>query len=143
MEITVQRKRFTPKSTISDVSFDGNFAGHILEDTDRGLSQAMPLSEIQERKVHGKTAIPTGRYEVAISYSNRFGKMLPLLLNIPGFSGIRIHPGNLATDTEGCLLPGLSFGENKVLDSRAAFANWMLRIQGALRKEKVFITITK
>jgi hypothetical protein len=67
MEITVQRKRFTPESTISDVLIDGQFVGHILEDRDRGLDEGMIPGQISLLKIHGKTAIPTGRYEVAVS----------------------------------------------------------------------------
>ncbi|WP_191908734.1 DUF5675 family protein [Larkinella humicola] len=143
MEITALRKRFTVDSTISDVLIDGQFVGHFLEDQDRGLEQTMNLAQITARKVKGRTAIPAGRYEVAISYSNRFRKLLPLLLAVPGYEGIRIHPGNVAADTEGCLLPGLFFGANKVLDSRAAFTAWFLRIQAALRTEKVYLTIAR
>jgi hypothetical protein len=143
VEITVQRKRFTSESTISDVLIDGQFVGHILEDRDRGLDKTMNSGQISRGKIHGKTAIPTGRYEVATSYSTRFKKLLPLLLGVPGYEGIRIHPGNVAADTEGCLLPGLFCGNNKVLDSRAAFTAWFLRIQSALRNGKVFITISR
>jgi len=55
-------------------------------------------------KVPGKTAIPAGRYEVVVNFSNRFQRQMILLLNVPGFDGIRAHGGNTAVDTDGCLL---------------------------------------
>ena len=76
-------------------------------------------------KVPRETAIPFGTYDVVITMSPRFKRELPLLLNVPGFAGIRIHSGNTAGDTEGCLLPGMSRilrnGRQVVINSRAAF----------------------
>ena len=89
----------------------------------------MPVSEW---KVKGETAIPAGTYQVIISHSNRFKRELPLLLNVPGFEGIRIHPGDTAEDTEGCILPGKRIGENCVLDSRTAFNELFATLEAAL-----------
>src|SRR5690348_8184624 len=98
MEITSIRKHFTADATISDLLIDNTFSCYILEDVDRGLTSDMSIDDIRKIKVYGKTAIPTGRYELIMSYSNRFKKFLPQLLNVPGFEGIRIHPGNKKED---------------------------------------------
>ena len=112
-----------------------------LEDKDRGLSSAMPLSEIVSKKVYGKTAIPSGRYELALTYSDRFKRILPLLLDVPGFAGIRIHPGNWAANTEGCLLLGIGFAEDAITESKKACDAFMKQFEADLKTEKVYITI--
>lgn len=141
MEILLERSERTSTSTIGVCMVNGIFECYILEDVDRGLRSDIPLDEIKAKKVYGKTAIPTGRYEVVITYSNRFKKPLPLLLNVPGYAGIRIHPGNNAGHTEGCLLPGMEYKPDMVLHSRAAFAKLFEKIKLATKKEKVFIEI--
>lgn len=118
------------------------FECYCLEDTDRGLESDMRIEQILAMKIYGKTAIPKGKYEVVISYSERFKKMLPLLLNVPGFEGIRIHPGNTESDTEGCLLPGLDRSFDSVLESRKAFSSVMASILQYLKTEKVYLEIS-
>lgn len=94
-------------------------------------------------KVPGKTAIPSGRYKVIVTQSQRFGRPLPLLLNVPGFSGIRIHPGNTASDTEGCILPGRTRSDFGVGEARVAFNELFELIEFALSSgEDVWIDIT-
>ncbi len=141
MEIELIRKHKNKDCTISDMLVNGAFECYILEDVDRNLFQADPIKHIQEVKVHSKTAIPYGRYEVIMSYSNRFKKYLPQLLNVPGFEGIRIHPGNTKDDTEGCLLPGTSFTDNMVANSRNAFNTLYKKLKAVEKKEKIYITI--
>lgn len=72
-------------------------------------------------KVRGKTAVPAGRYRVVLTESPRFKRILPLLVDVPNFEGVRIHPGNTAEDTEGCLLVGFNQVKGKVVASRATF----------------------
>lgn len=143
MELVLKRTVFTEESTISELSINGVFQCFVLEDKDRGLTQSMPLTEVNTKKVHALTAIPYGRYEVVSTFSNRFQKYLPLLVNVPGFEGIRIHPGNKSTDTEGCLLPGNKKGVNVVSESKLAFEAVFAKIKAVEKKEKIFITITK
>lgn len=141
MELVLKRYKRTEVSTIGNLFVDGQPECSILEDIDRGLKSDMTLGTINSIKVHGKTAIPTGRYEIAITFSNKFKKYLPLLLNVPGFDGVRVHSGNVANDSDGCLLPGTVPTENAVLNSRVAFTALFTKIRSAIKKEKVFITI--
>ena len=77
-----------------------------MEDKDRGLKQSDNVITIKAKKIFGKTAIPIGKYNVILSYSPKFKKILPLVENVKVFSGIRIHSGNTADDTEGCIIVG-------------------------------------
>ena len=76
-------------------------------------------------KVPGQTAIPAGRYSVCLTMSARFGRVLPLLVGVPGFSGIRIHTGNVIDDTEGCILVGRRRSGVRIAESRMAFRKLM------------------
>jgi len=144
MEIILTPFIKTNKSTTSELTITGNpFKCFVLEDVDRGLKQSETVESIKLRKIFAETAIPAGRYEVVINFSNRFQKFLPQLLNVPGFEGIRIHPGNKAEDTEGCLLVGLAQSDNWVSQSVLAFKKLMAIIEPAAKKEKIFITITR
>ncbi len=141
MELVLTRKTFTNNSTIGQLTCEdwpseSKGICKILEDVDRRL-------EVNPgKKVHGRSAIPRGRYQIVVTMSNRFGKELPLLLNVPGFEGIRIHPGNSSKDTEGCLLPGVSSSLDFVGQSRSAFDVVNKLIHLALnRGEKVWITV--
>lgn len=111
MTLRLVRRWFTPLSTIGDLSVDGVPECYILEDVVRPNGIKIP----------GRTAIPTGTYRVIIDRSSRFQRDLPLLLDVPGFTGIRIHPGNTDRDTDGCLLPGRSRSFDAVQQSRSAF----------------------
>lgn len=142
MNLKLVRRKFDTLRTISDLYVNDVFFCNVLEDVDRGLAQDMSLSEIAAIKVHGATAIPYGTYQVINSFSPRFNKYLPLLLNVPGYSGIRIHPGNTELDTEGCLLPGVE-SKNKVINSRATFARLFSLLQKAEKTNKIVLTITK
>lgn len=102
----IKRLVFTEKSTIAEFYVNGILFCHTLEDKDRGLTQWMSLQEIAAIKVPKQTAIPRGLYHCKMTFSNRFQKMMPEILNVPGFSGARQHAGNDADDTEGCPLFG-------------------------------------
>jgi len=141
MELELTRSGKTSRSTIGELMINGVFECFILEDKDRGLRQGMTTSELIALKVKNKTAIPTGRYEIVVSFSDRFKKLLPLLLEVPVFAGIRIHPGNTDADTEGCLLPGKTKSADAVGSSWIAFKALFDKIMAALRREKIFITI--
>ena len=146
MEIVITRRWKGENSTLSTIKVDGMVHQFCLEDTDRGLTSDMPLERIKEVKVYGKTAIPKGRYQVVITHSTRFKRLLPVLVNVPGFGGIRIHPGNRHNNTEGCLLPGKAYGQEDgdyiVIQSRIASDSLQNLIAAAIKRgEKVFIEI--
>ena len=94
------------------------------------------------RKIKGRSAIPEGRYAVVISWSPKMKKWLPILLGVPMFSGVRIHAGNTAKDTEGCILVGENLKKGMVLNSNIWLHRLMERIGEAKeRGEGVWITI--
>jgi hypothetical protein len=128
MEILVKREYKKKDYTIGKMYINGEYFCDTLEDTDRGLKQDMPLSELKELKEYGRTAIPTGEYFLTNEYSNRFKKMLPLIHNVPAFEGVRIHSGNTHEDTEGCLLLGVATNPEEkgwVSDSRKTLNEFM------------------
>jgi hypothetical protein len=129
MNLRVQRNTFTDASTIGELSIDGQFECFTLEDNVRPV------------KIHGETAIPAGKYEVTITFSERFQRQLPLLMNVKNFEGIRIHPGNTAANTEGCILVGTTKTADFIGNSRAAFNALFPKIEAALKQEKVFIEV--
>lgn len=118
MELTLKRIAKKDTYTIGKLYVDDEYFCDTLEDKDRGLTFDMPLEDIKKVKVYGQTAIPTGRYQVVMNMSTRFKKVMPLLLNVPGFDGIRIHSGNTAADTQGCILLGQNKVVGKVINSR-------------------------
>lgn len=147
MDIVSKRILRGKATAVSMVTVNGIFHSYMLEDQDRGLHSGMDLAEIRRIKVHGKTAIPEGRYLVQINMSPRFKRMLPQICEVPGFSGIRLHPGNKKEDTEGCPLPGMRYvkvGNDYVVElSRRAFEPLEEMIAVAIeRGEKVWYTVT-
>lgn len=132
MELLLKRTTLTPNETHGTLSIDGVHACCTLEDTVRppGI------------KILHETAIPTGRYAVTITKSQRWGVLLPLIDVGQGWTGVRIHAGNTTADTSGCILVGLSHTDHTILSSRLALA----KVQGALARalangEACWITI--
>ena len=109
MNILVKRLHKTNKSTIGEMFIDGIFECYTLEDVER------------KEKVYGETAIDKGSYKVIINKSNRFKVDMPLLLNVPKFEGIRIHAGNKAADTHGCILVGTTRSLDFIGNSKKAY----------------------
>ncbi len=125
VELTVIRTDLLPDKTFGLLDINGEFFCHTLEDTDRKL-ESNPTG-----KVYGETAIPRGKYTVVLDFSHRFKKTLPHVLGVSLFDGIRIHPGNTAADTHGCILVGDSRNESGVAESRKAFERLMERLSKA------------
>lgn len=130
MKLTVIRKEFSPTTTVGELHVDGVFQCYTLEDTVRNLRTAAD-------KVYGRTAIPAGTYKVTLTYSPHFARILPLVNDVPFFEGIRIHPGNTAADTDGCILVGTSklgaIGAPTLMigNSRVAFEELFAKLQHA------------
>lgn len=129
MELRLDRVDLSAARTIGKLHVDGTFECWTLEDAVR--PDPDPSTPENEAKIPGATAIPEGRYRVRVTYSPRFKRRLPLLDNVPGFEGIRIHAGNTAQDTEGCILVGLARSENSIIASRVALTRLQTRIQTA------------
>lgn len=118
MRILLNRTHHGSVNTIGDLSINGERLCYTLEDKVRER-EGQPVARW---KVPGRTAIPRGTYKVVVTHSPRFGRPLPLLLNVPGFIGIRIHPGNDSDDTDGCILVGNTWsGGDFIGQSRLAF----------------------
>jgi hypothetical protein len=135
MNLVLTRNQTTTGTTIGTLTKDGVFLCYTLEDTIRKTGE----------KVYAETAIPAGTYPVTITMSARFKKLLPLLGNVAGFAGVRIHSGNTKKDTEGCILVGTAIAADKqsILNSRVAFNSVFKLINDALASgEKVTLTIT-
>ncbi len=153
MKIKVERRWPKGTYTIGRFYIDGLFYCNTLEDCDRGLKQTDATAYIKSRKVPGETAIPKGKYFVAMNVTSPKyagvtwywqlcrGKM-PRLLNVPGFDGVLIHPGNDALDTKGCILVGKNTKVGKLTDSKACFKEiYKLMKQAADAGEEITIEI--
>jgi hypothetical protein len=125
MKITVKREFFTDTETIGSMFINDKFFCYTLEDKDRKLNQLQLESEIKAQKKFGITAIPSGTYRVILTLSNRFKRVMPEVLKVKGFLGIRIHGGNTHKNTEGCILVAKNKHINKPFGK---FMNW---IQGS------------
>ena len=130
MKLFLQREEFTKDSTIGKLYIDNEFFCYVLEDCDRNLDQSMSALEIKARKIFGVTAIPTGEYKVICSMSSRMKRLLPEVLGVTGFTGIRIHRGNYASDSLGCLIVGMRKAYNSVFDSTIAETALMRKLHG-------------
>jgi hypothetical protein len=141
MELTLKRTEFNQTNTIGQLYINNEFYCDVLEDKDRGLNKLQSKEQLMSLKIKHETAIPYGVYEVIISHSPRFKRALPLLLNVPVFEGIRIHPGNTEADSSGCLLVGNKVG-SKIINSKSTFNKLYKLLLATLLKEKIYIEIT-
>lgn len=137
MKLLLRRIYKASNYTIGKLYVDNEYFCDTLEDTVRDLPWSCENTEKGqsckcEEKIYGKTAIPEGKYKIILSMSNRFKKILPEILKVPHFLGIRIHSGNTENDTEGCILVGENTTKGKVLNSR----NTMEKLMKKLNKDK-------
>lgn len=140
MKLTLKRIALRPTYTIGKLYIDDVYFCDTLEDTVRDINKSGKFDN-GEKKVKGKTAIPYGTYEIKWTYSPRFKKYTPQLMNVPSFEGIRVHAGNTSADTEGCLILGENKQVGKVLNSRATINKFYPIIKEACSNGKVTIEI--
>ena len=120
VQLRLTRRVYGSTFTLGEIQYNGDHFCYTVED------QVRPADA---PKVPGKTAIPAGTYKVVLNWSPHFKRIMPLLLNVPNFSGIRIHSGYDADDTEGCIIVGYNLGSSYVLNSRTAYNDLMERLQ--------------
>ncbi|MDD6153145.1 MAG: DUF5675 family protein [Elusimicrobia bacterium] len=123
MKITINRIFKGAEYTIGRLALDGKYFCDTLEDRVRTNGE----------KVQGQTAIPAGNYEVILNWSPRFKRVLPMVLDVPGFSGVRIHAGNCAADTEGCVLVGFNQVKGRLVASRPTLEQLMKKLLAAVK----------
>lgn len=140
MKLKLVRKYRKETYTIGKLYVDGVYFCDTIEDKDRGLDDAMGLAEIMIKKRYGETAIPYGTYKVEITYSPKYKKLMPEIKNVKGFSGIRIHSGNTAKDTLGCLIIGKNTQVGMVTESRKTYNKLFALMKDA---KDISIEITK
>lgn len=130
--LVLKRQFYTDTSTIGQLYFDGEKECLTLEDTVR-----------KGEKIYGKTAIPAGTYEIAFNYSPHLKMFIPLLLDVPNFTKIRIHSGNTPADTEGCILVGKSKSDDdkSIFESRLALSALMQKLELRMHIGPIFISV--
>lgn len=153
MRLTLTRRYKGKSYTIGTLYVDGVKFCDVLEDTDRGLTSAMSVYEVQRRKVYGKTAIPTGVYPVDMKtvspkfktrpWAKKYNGIVPRLQGVIGFSGCLIHVGNRPEDTYGCLLVGENKVKGRVTNSVETFCRLMdeYLIPASKRNERITIEV--
>ena len=124
MVLTVVRKWRTGDATIGELYVNGSFECYTLEDPVRE-------GDIFQVKLPGETAIPAGPYPIELTLSPRFKEVLPLIIDVPNFEGVRIHAGNTAADTAGCILVGKERDADDIRESRAALQALLAKMRTA------------
>ena len=154
LELLVERSKFGSDYTMGRMMVAGMPFGDTIEPCSRHLSNSMPLPEINAKKVAGKTAIPCGRYLVTWAYSPRLGRRayakkyggkFPLLNNVPGWSGVLLHPFNYGTESQGCIAVGERWKDGKIINATKGYQDLMDfdLVPAFQRGQQVYITITE
>lgn len=136
MKLLVERWHHGKTCTVGNLFIEYEHFCFVLEDVVREV-KGQPVASW---KVYGETAIPSGLYVVRNTWSNRFQQFMPLLADVPGFEGVRIHVGNFARDTEGCLLVGYGFNPKDgeaISQSRKAYDALMARLKPAFARSEL------
>jgi len=144
MNLELNRKEYPGEATIGGFYIDGVFQCYSLEDKDRHLEDF--LSAIDEYKIHGRTAIPRGRYQVIIDWSDKHRSLRLHVLGVPGFTGIRFDIANHTDEVQGCIALGMIRDSNKpdmVFSSTLAIKAVTVKVlQALLRGEEVWLTVS-
>lgn len=142
LHFTLERRWRKTAYTIGRLYKNGEFLCNTVEDPDRGLHSNMAAAQIAKIKVPDQTAIPTGSYKVQLSESPKFKRVLPEVLNVPGYFGIRIHKGATADHSSGCIIPGDNTATGRVTNSEKYEKLIVAAIAAAeAKKEDVWLTI--
>lgn len=139
MNLKIKRIAYRPTYTIGKLFIDDVYFCDTLEDVNRDLNHDGDLKDAGEGKVQDETCIPFGIYKVIVNWSNRFKRLMPLLLNVPSFEGIRIHNGVTAKHTSGCILVGKNSIVGQLTNSKEIFNDLFYILQTT--KEPITIEI--
>jgi hypothetical protein len=141
LKLLVTRRTKANTYTAGRMYCDGELLCYTLEDTVREIKG----KPVEEWKIKGETAIPEGRYRVILTKSTRFKRILPEVLNVPGYTAVRIHAGNQTKDTDGCILVGMYDGnelDSWLGNSRKAEALVIAKINEAINSgDEVWLTV--
>ena len=137
MKLKLERLYLKDTYTIGKLYINDKYFCDTVEDKVRDLNKDGDLNDLGETKVYGETAIPYGTYEVEVTYSPKFKRKLPLIKNVPHFEGIRIHRGNYATSSHGCLI----VGENKIKGGVINSTKYEVELTNILENTNEKITI--
>lgn len=144
MRVTLRRIAFKDKYTIGRLYINGVYFCDTIEDKDRGLYDWQSVEYILEKKIKHETAIPYGMYKLLWSYSSKYKRLMPEITGVKGFSGIRVHSGNTAEHSSGCVLLGYNKKAGMVLDSRKVCKKFDEIVEGYYKKgEPMTFEITK
>lgn len=137
MKLELKRHAFRDTYTIGKLYINGTYFCDTLEDYNRDFNKDGDLKDQGEEKVFGETAIPYGTFKVIMNMSNRFKKTMPLLLDVPGFAGIRIHAGTKAEHSHGCIL----VGKNTIKGGLTQSKEYTAELYKILEKEKSIVIV--
>ena len=149
MELTLDRFKRRPTRTAGVLDVDARPVCYVVEDTVRDRDTDgdgdIDAKDVAAFKVQGETAIPAGRYEVTLETSPKYGPDTLTVNGVPGFTSIRMHPGNDEKDTEGCLILGYQLTPNLTIaygTTKPAVADLKEKVKAAIaRGEKVWLTV--
>ena len=141
LNLVLKRVIFKDTYTEGWLSVDGLIFCDTLEDRTRDFNKDGDLNEPGEEKIYGETAIPFGRYRVRLSMSNKFKKVLPEIIGVKHFEGIRMHGGLKPEHSLGCILVGKYNGDGKLTNNGAIGRLIALMEQAKEQGREIWINI--